>query len=182
MFFCRSDPDGPIFFVPVISVNPAEEAKWLSNTLNEVAVSASHPEDFWTDRSKASIVLQFHDRVTQIHNFFDACRRCLAMVNKTMFPLNPQPKTLLALMAKFANPGAVKELVRKQFIAGAQLARAVVQAAHPYLNMDLIAQTNPSNLVDYYPLIEDPAMMIVDKMEASTDAELRARVEQERRA
>ena len=46
--------------------------------------------------------------------------------------------------------------------------------------MDLIAQTNPPNLVDYYPLIEDPAVMIVDKMEASTDAELRARVEQER--
>ena len=46
--------------------------------------------------------------------------------------------------------------------------------------MDLIAQTNPSNLVDYYPLIEDPAVMILDKMEASTDAELRARVEQER--
>ena len=112
-------------------MNPAEEAKWLNNTLNEVAVSATHPEDFWTDRSKASIILQFHDRVTQIHNFFDACRRCLAMVYKAMFPLNPQPKTLLALMAKFANPGAVKELVRKQFIAGAQLALAVVQAAHP---------------------------------------------------
>ena len=57
MFVYRSDPDGPIFFVPVISVNSAEEAKWLNNTLNEVAVSASHPEDFWTDRSKASVVL-----------------------------------------------------------------------------------------------------------------------------
>ena len=54
------------------------------------------------------------------------------------------------------------------------------QAAHPSLNMDFIARTNPPNLVDYYPLIEDPAVMIVDKMEASTDAELRARVEQER--
>ena len=47
---------------------------------------------------------------------------------------------------------------------------------------NLIAQTNPSDLVDYYPLTEDPAVMIVDKMEASTDAELRARVEQERQA
>ena len=55
----------------------------------------------------------------------------------------------------------------------------VVQAAHPALNMDLIARTNPSNLLDYYPLIEDPAIMIVNKMEESTDAELRARVEQE---
>ena len=101
------------------------------------------------------------------------------MVNKAMFPLNPQPKTLLALMAKFKSPAAVKELVRKQFTAGVQLALAVVQAAHPALNMELIAQTNPTNLLDYYPLIEDPAAMIVNKMEASTDAELRARVEQE---
>ena len=101
------------------------------------------------------------------------------MVNKAMFPLNPQPKTLLALMAKFRNPAEVKNLVRKQFTAGVQLALAVVQAAHPALNMELIARTNPTNLLDYYPLIEDPAAMIVNKMEASTDAELRARVEQE---
>ena len=101
------------------------------------------------------------------------------MVNNAMFPLNPQPKTLLALMAKFKNPTAVKELVRSQFTAGAQLALAVVQAAHPSLNMELVAQTNPTDLSDYYPLIEGPAAMIVNKMEASTDAELRARVEQE---
>ena len=168
-----------MFFVAVICVNPAEETRWLNNSLNEVAISPSYREDFWTDKSKASLILKFQDRVNQVHNFFDACRRCLAMVNKTMFPLNPQPKTLLALMAKFGKPDAVKELVRKQIIAGAQLALAVVQAAHPTLNMDFVARTNPSNLLDYYPLIEDPAIMIVNKMEESTDAELRARLEQE---
>ena len=99
--------------------------------------------------------------------------------SKTMFPLNPQPTTLIALMAKFGKPDAVKELVRKQIIAGAQLALAVVQAAHPTSNMDFVARTNPSNLLDYYPLIEDPAIMIVNTMEESTDAELRARLEQE---
>ena len=53
------------------------------------------------------------------------------------------------------------------------------QAAHPALNMELIAQTNPTNLLAYYPLIEDPAIMMINKMEASTDAELKARVERE---
>ena len=163
-------------------MNPAEEAKWLNNTLTEVAVSTTHREDFWTDKSKASIILRFHDRVTQVHNFFDACQRCLAMVYKAMFPLNPQPKTLLALMAKFANPGAVKELVRKQFIAGAQLALAVVQAAHPQLNMELIAQTNPTDLSIVYPLVEGPALVLVSKMEANTEAELEARAEREQRS
>ena len=56
------------------------------------------------------------------------------------------------------------------------------QAAHPALNMELIAQTNPTNLLAYYPLIEDPAIMMINKMEASTDAELKARVERERRS
>ena len=32
------------------------------------------------------------------------------------------------------------------------------QAAHPALNMELIAQTNPTNLSVYYPLIEDPVV------------------------
>ena len=101
------------------------------------------------------------------------------MVYKAMFPLNPQPKSLIALMVKFNNPVEVKKLVRKQLIAGAQLALAVVQAAHPAINMELVARTNPTNLLDYYPLIEDPAVMIINKMEAGTDAELKARVEQE---
>ena len=123
------------FFVVVICINSAEESRWIDNSLNELANLSGPREKFWTDRSKASIILRFQDRINQIHNFFDACRRSLAMVNKAMFPLNPQPKTLLALMAKFINPATVKELVRKQFTAGVLLALAVVQAAYPALNM-----------------------------------------------
>ena len=100
------------------------------------------------------------------------------MVNQVMFPLNPQPGSLIALMAKFKNPAEVKKLVRKQLIAGARLALAVVQAAHPAINMGLVAETNPNNLIDYYPLIEDPAEMMIDKLEKSTDAELQARAGQ----
>ena len=144
--------------------------------------SSDHPEDFWKDKSKSSIILQFYDRVKQIHNFFDACRRCLAMVNKTMFPLNEQPKTLLDLMKRYGSAKRVKELVRKQFIAGAQLALAVVQAAHPQLNMELIAQTNPTDLSIVYPLVEGPALVLVNKMEANTEAELEARAEREQRS
>ena len=52
-------------------------------------------------------------------------------------------------MAKFKSPAAVKELVRKQFTAGVQLALAVVQAAHPTLNMELVAQTNHIGLLSF---------------------------------
>ena len=68
--------------------------------------------------------------------------------------------------------------MRQQFIAGAQIALAVVQAAHLALNIELVGDTNPTNLLDYYPLIKGPAVVIVNRMEASTDAELKARVEQ----
>ena len=141
----------------------------------------SGPHDvFWTDKSKASIVVRFQERVEQVRKFFEKCRESLAMVNQTMFPLNPQPGSLLALMAKFRNPAEVRRLVRNQLIAGAEVALACVQAVHPTLNMGLVATANPTNLTHYYPLIEGPAAAIVDKLEKSTEAELLVRAEQRR--
>ena len=67
---------------------------------------------FWTDRSKAAAVVKFQDRVEQVHGFFERCRASLAMVWGTLFPLNPLPPTLLALMAKFKDAAEVRTLVR----------------------------------------------------------------------
>ena len=60
------------FFFSVIAISPAEEERWLNQAMIRVADSSDHPEDFWKDKSKSSIILQFYDRVKQIHNFFDA--------------------------------------------------------------------------------------------------------------
>ena len=69
-------------------------------------------EVFWSDKSKAAVLVQFQDCVEQVCVFFEKCRASLAMVYKMMFPLNPQPEMLLALMANFKNPAEVRLLVR----------------------------------------------------------------------
>ena len=75
-------------------------------------------EVFWSDKSKAAVLVQFQDRVGQVSAFFDKCRASLAMVYMTMFPLNPQPESLPALLSKFKNPAKVRLLVRNQLLVG----------------------------------------------------------------
>ena len=103
-------------------------------------------EVFWSDKSKAAVLVRFQDHVEQVRAFFDKCRESLAMVYRTMFPLNPQPETLLALMSKFRNPAEVRLLVRNQLLAGAETAFGFVQARYPTLNLSLIANANPTNM------------------------------------
>ena len=101
------------------------------------------------------------------------------MVYQTMFPLNPQPESLLALMVKFKNPAEVRRLVRNQLTAGTTVAFGCVQAYYPTLDLRLIAAANPMNLLQYYPLVRGPAATVVDKLEKNTEVELLARIEQE---
>lgn len=164
-----------------ICVSTAEEARRVEDRVNALVDLSGPHEVFWTDKSKASVIVRFEDRVEQVKNFFTACKKSLFMINKVMFPLDPRPKTLIALMLKFKNPAAVQRLVRLQLIAGAQMALAVVQAAYPQLNVSVAADTNPTNLLDTYPLIEEAGEKIINKMEASTENELKRRIEQAQR-
>ena len=134
---------------------------------------------FWSDKSKAAVVVQFQDRVEQVRAFFEKCRTSLAMVYETMFPLNPQPETLFALMTKFRTPAEVRLLVRNQLIAGAETAFGFVQFRYPTLDLLLIANANPEDLAQYYPLVREPALIVINKLERSTEAALQARAEQE---
>ena len=93
-----------------------------------------------------------------------------------MFPLNSQPESLLVLMAKFKNPAEVRRLVRNQLTAGAEVAFGSVQAYYLTLDLRLIAAANPTNLMQYYPLVKGPSWTGVDKLEVNTEAELLARI------
>lgn len=172
----------------VICLNESEENKRVRNRVN-VLTDISPPHTvFWSDQSKAAIVVKFQDRVEQVHAFFERCRASLAMVWKTMFPLNPQPPTLLALMNKFKDAAEVRILVRNQLVAGAETAFAFLQARYPTLNLMLIADGpplgedgNPMDLAPLYPLARGPAEVVIGKLEASTEAALLARAGHETR-
>ena len=100
------------------------------------------------------------------------------MVYRTMFPLNPQPATLPALLSKFKSPAEVWLLVRNQLLAGAETAFGFMQSRYPTLNLLLIANENPENLAQYYPLVREPALIIIDKLERSTEVALQVRAGQ----
>jgi hypothetical protein len=89
-----------------------------------------------------------------------------------MFPLEPTPKTLSVLMTRFKNPARIQCLVRKEILAGAELAFASVLAYHPTLDLESIAKADVE-LNQYYPVARHPAYVVVSRMSAGAERDLR---------
>jgi hypothetical protein len=132
----------------MICLNALEENKRVHDKVNALTNLSQPHGVFWTDKSKADVVVKFQDRVEQVHGFFDKCRASLAMVWGTMFPVNPLPPMLLALMAKFKDSAEVRTLVRNQLLAGAEVMFAFVQARYLTLDLELSKAS-----IDLYPII-----------------------------
>ncbi|KAM0926342.1 hypothetical protein ACQ4PT_003453 [Festuca glaucescens] len=168
-----------------ICLNESEENKRVHNRVNALTNLSQPHGMFWTDRSKAAVVVKFQDRVEQVHAFFERCRTSLAMVWGTLFPLNLMPSTLLALINKFKTAAEVRTLVRNQLTAGAEITFSFVQARYSTLDLMLIANGpplgdngEPVDLEHYYPFVRRPAMIVINKLEKSTKVALQARAEQ----
>ena len=117
------------------------------------------------------MLVRFRDRVEQVHAFFEACRDNLKMVYRTMLPLNPQPMGLLEIMNKFKTPVEVRQLVRNQLIAGAEVAFSFVQSSYPTLDLNIIAAKDV-DIAHYAPLVTDAAATVVRKLEEGDEAQL----------
>ena len=157
----------------------------MVNRVNVVTSISQQHEVFWTNHSTASLVVKFQDRLEQVHSFFERCKSTLAMICQTMFPLNAQPPTLLALLNKFKDAAEVRILVRNQLVAGAEVAFAMLQARYPTLDLMRVADGPPLgedgmpvSLAPYYPLARAPAEVVINKLEASTAATLAAQAVQ----
>jgi hypothetical protein len=161
----------------VIALNALEENKRVHDKIEAMAELSQPQSTMWTNRSKAAIVANFKYRVEQVHGFFDKCQANLAMVWKIMFPLDPAPSTLLALMTRFKNPIRVQDLIRKELLARAELAFSFALARFPTLDLELIAKANVE-LQQYYHVARHPASIIVTRMEAGTERSLRTRTDQ----
>jgi hypothetical protein len=131
----------------------------------------------WSVRSKAATVAKFEYRVEQVHGFFDKCHAHLTMVWRTMFPLDPAPSTLPALMTRLKNPDRIQALIRKELLARAELAFSFVLACYPTLDLESIAKANVE-LDQYYPIARHPAYIIVSRMEAGTERDLQTQIDQ----
>jgi hypothetical protein len=120
---------------------------------------------------KAATVAKVEYRVEKVHYYFDKCHTHLTMVWKTIFPFDPAPATLSALMTRFKNHARIQSLVRKELLPGAELAFASVLACHPTLDLESIAKAD-IELNQYYPVARHPAYIVVSRMEAGTEEDL----------
>jgi hypothetical protein len=68
--------------------------------------------------------------------------------------------------------------VRKELLAGAELALASVLACHPTLDLEAIANTN-KRLDQYYDIARNPTHVIISRMETGIERDLKVREDQE---
>jgi hypothetical protein len=133
--------------------------------------------ELWSNQSKVVIVAKFEHRAEKVQYYFDKYHAHLTMVWKTMFPLDPAPETLFALFNRFKTPVRIQSLVRKELLVGAELALASVLACH--LNMDLESIANSNVRLDqYYPIARHPSHIIISRMEAGTERDLKNQEDQ----
>ena len=131
-------------------------------------------EVFWKDKSRTSVIALFKDRVEQVHSFFWTCRDKLAMVYRTMFPLNPQPNTLPQLFGKFKNAAEVRNLVRSQMVAGAEIALSFVYDADPTLDLTLIVTRDGVDAAEARKYVSDAAVIAVQRLEEGERMQLQS--------
>src|SRR3954469_21139366 len=126
-------------FAAVVNFEQSREERRVNARVETLSALSESHQVFWTDKSASSLIVRFQDRVEQVHVFFRKCRDNLLMILQTMFPLNPQPRSLVELMDEFETPAHVRRLVREQLLSGAKVAFAFVQSEYPTLYLDRIA-------------------------------------------
>ncbi|KAK1619944.1 hypothetical protein QYE76_025461 [Lolium multiflorum] len=140
----------------------------------EAMTDVAHPtHGLWLHRPKAVVMAKFKYRVEKAHYYFNKYHAHLTMVWNTLFPLDQAPETLSGLFTRFKSPERIRQLVRKELLAGAELAFASILACHPSLDLKAVANTERS-LGQYYDVPRGPAYTIVSRMESCLKKELKA--------
>jgi hypothetical protein len=80
-------------------------------------------------------------------------------------------------MTRFKNPVRIQALIRKELLAGVELAFAFVLDRYPTLDLESISKAN-IELDQYYPVAGHPAYIIVSRMEAGTESSLWSQTDQ----
>ncbi|KAK1617184.1 hypothetical protein QYE76_022701 [Lolium multiflorum] len=156
-----------------VASDVAEENKKIHEEV-EAMTDVAHPNHgLWLHRPKAVVMAKFKYRVGKAHYYFDKFHVHLTMVWNTLFPLDQAPETLSALFTRFKSPERIRQLVRKELLAGAELAFASILACHPSLDLGAVANTERS-LGQYYDAARGPAYTIVSRMESCLEKDLKA--------
>ena len=93
----------------------------------------------WSDPAKREAVTLLQDRIRQVEDLVERCRGALALLHDVMFPLNPLPAGLVALLESFRYGKDISGFVRAQIIAGAELVLAFVRSHYKKVDFAKVA-------------------------------------------
>ena len=109
----------------------------------EAADDSLEARQFWSDKSKGSVLARMLDRTWRAALLLEGCRKTLLQVNKVFFPHNEQPNGLAALLERYREGKALKEVVHTQLVGGANVALAYIRMHRPHLPLDKVLDGLP---------------------------------------
>ena len=104
----------------------AEQSRVDERVEKEATGDSLEARTFWSNKSKGSVLAKMLDRTWRAALLLEGCRRTLLQINKVYFPHNEQPSGLVALLERFREGKALKEVVHTQLVGGANMALAYV--------------------------------------------------------
>ena len=121
----------------------AEQLRVDERVEKEAAGDSPEARQFWSNRSRGSVLARMLDRTWRAAVLLEGCRKTLWQINKVYFPHNEQPNGLTALLERFREGGALKEVVHAQLVAGANVALAYVRMHRPNLPLHKVLDGLP---------------------------------------
>ena len=117
--------------------------------------------------------------MAQIPRFAKFCDNILRRVRETLFPLNPSPPGLSALLRSFQHREQIQDIVRVHLAVDARDALALVHSHLPEADLPAIARGPPDEGIvgmrPYYSVADNPAEVIANWVRLKSDRELQSR-------
>jgi hypothetical protein len=97
----------------------------------------------WSDPIKREAITLLQDRIRQVEDLAERCRGAFAQLHDAMFPLNPLPVGLVALLNSFRYGKDISMFAHSQIVAGAELALAFVRSHYKKTDFSKVATGPP---------------------------------------
>ena len=129
----------------------------------------------WSDPAKREAITLLQDRIRQVEDLVERCRGALAQLHDAMFPLNPMPVRLVALLNSFRYGKDISMYVRSQIVACAEPALAFVRSHYKKTDFAKVATGPPvgkrqvTMMQVHYNAVKDAANKIADLLIKRSD-------------
>ena len=141
----------------------AEQSRVDERVEKEAAGDSPAARHFWSNKSRGSVLARMLDRTWRAAVLLEGCRKNLWQINRVYFPHNEQPNGLAALLERFREGSALKEVVHTQLVGGANVALAYIRKHWPHLPLAKVLDGLPGE--DDYAETLAPARQMIQQVQ-----------------